>query len=309
MVMLRIPHLTIFVQLLLSATISCNAFTSSFVINNHDNNLASIPGASSTPLRTRKVLNVLASGSDDTNIQTISSTYETALSSNKIVESSAGSRLRRVFRRRKKDVSNQTSVYKFTYDYNEMVIGSSTKQHQSSSATTAIMLVHPIGVGIGKWYYDRLLQSLKNQYGDIESRLVFIVPDLLASATASGPTDKNGESITTKLPLLNITDWSDQITHLMSEYELKSKSEGHNIGSWSIVANGGCAPIALRVAASSLLKNPPFRATLTNVIISSPQRQQRDLIMVFGYTLLLLVVAVVVVLLNNKEKKNNWKNI
>ena len=121
---------------------------------------------------------MLASGSDDINLQTISSTYETTLSFSKIVTSSAGSRLRRVFRRRKK---HQTSVYKFTYDYNEMVIGSNTKQQQQSSATTAIMLVHPIGVGIGKWYYDRLLQSLKNHYGDIESRLVFLAPDLLAT--------------------------------------------------------------------------------------------------------------------------------
>ena len=254
MVALRISHLAV-----ISATISCNAFTSSFIINNHNNQASIISGASSTPHQTRKgkVFNVLASGSDDVNIQTVSSTYETQLSFNKIVTSSAGSRLRRLFRRRKKDVSNQTSVYKFTYDYNEMVIGSNTKQQQQSSATTAIMLVHPIGVGIGKWYYDRLLQSLKNQYGDIESRLVFLAPDLLASASASGPVDTNGDPITTKVPLLNITDWSDQITQLMSEYELKSKAEGHIID-WSIVANGGCAPIALRVAASSLQENPPY---------------------------------------------------
>ena len=227
MVALRISHLAV-----ISATISCNAFTSSFIINNHNNHQASsISGASSTPHRTRKgkVFNLLASGSDDINLQTISSTYETTLSFSKIVTSSAGSRLRRVFRRRKK---HQTSVYKFTYDYNEMVIGSNTKQQQQSSATTAIMLVHPIGVGIGKWYYDRLLQSLKNQYGDIESRLVFLAPDLLASASASGPVDTNGDPITTKLPLLNITDWSNQITQLMSEYELKSKEEGHIISKW-----------------------------------------------------------------------------
>ena len=53
------------------------------------------------------------------------------------------SRLRRIF---SKDASNQTSeVYSFTYDYNVMEIGS------SSNTTTAVVLIHPIGVGIGKF--------------------------------------------------------------------------------------------------------------------------------------------------------------
>ncbi|KAL7539985.1 hypothetical protein ACHAXR_010653 [Thalassiosira sp. AJA248-18] len=58
----------------------------------------------------------------------------------------------------------------------------------------------------------------------------------------------------------------------MAEYEIKSEGEGHPIGSWSVVANGGCAPIALRVASDYIQKTAPFKASLTNVIISSPPR-------------------------------------
>jgi len=172
--------------------------------------------------------------------------------------------LRRVFR--KNMDAPKANLCRFTYDSDELVIGNTSK-----SATTAVMLIHPIGVGIGKWYYDRLLASLEEKYGDIEHRLVFLSPDLLGSATASGPIDVNGESVQ-RLPLLNITNWSGQITHLMAEYEAKSEAEGHVIGSWSIVANGGCSPIALKVASTSSQKTAPFKAALTNVIISSPPR-------------------------------------
>lgn len=167
---------------------------------------------------------------------------------------------------RKKADAQKENSYRFTYDTNELVIGDTSK-----SVTTAVMLIHPIGVGIGKWYYDRLLASIEKKYGDIEHRLVFLAPDLLGSATASGPIDEKGDLVR-KLPLLNITDWSGQITHLMAEYEAKSGAEGHAIGSWSVVANGGCAPIALKIASTSSQKSAPFKASLTNVIISSPPR-------------------------------------
>ena len=74
---------------------------------------------------------------------------------------------------------------------NCMVIGNTSK-----SAATAIMLIHPIVVGIGKWQYDRLLQGLDKRYGDIEHRLVFLTPDLLGSSMASKPTaDKKGDGM------------------------------------------------------------------------------------------------------------------
>ena len=148
-----------------------------------------------------------------------------------------------------------------------MAVGGCT----SNSTTTGIMLIHPIGVGIGKWYYDRLLKSLRDRCGDMGHRFVFLVPDLLGSATASGPTDDIGGTIP-ELPLLNITDWTSQIAHLMAEHEAKSEAGGCPVGSWGIVANGGCSPMALQVAASSSSGTAPFKAALTNVVISSPPR-------------------------------------
>jgi len=211
------------------------------------------------------------------NVKTITTTYETNLVSDNggiIKYGSKLSRLKRRLSRIKEDTvtNHQTSTpkrYSFTYDYNELVIGYSTNQN----TITAVMLIHPIGVGIGRWYYDRLLQSLKEQYDDINARVVFIAPDLLGSATACGPlVDSDTEPSTDKLPLLNITDWSDQVSHLMSEYETKSIADGHQIVNWSIVANGGCAPIALKVAADKTKETAPFKASVTNVIISSPPR-------------------------------------
>eukprot|EP00985_Skeletonema_marinoi_P034814 scaffold44959_cov124-Skeletonema_marinoi.AAC.1 len=133
------------------------------------------------------------------------------------------------------------------------------------------MLVHPIGVGIGKWYYDRLLKSLANE--DVQSsRLVFISADLLGSFTASSPIGSDSGQELKKFPLLNITDWAEQLEHLMSEYERKSCKEGHEIRNWAIVANGGCAPIALKVTQSAVEKSAPFEKDLTNIVISSPPR-------------------------------------
>jgi len=204
------------------------------------------------------------SGSDATDggfgiTKYITTTYEANLAADQ------GQKRQRKFRKNAAD-AKKDKAYRFTYDTNELVIGD-----RSNSATTAIILIMPIGVGIGKWYYNRLLASLQEQYGDIEHRLVFLAPDLLGSATASGPVNIHGEAVR-KIPLLNITDWTDQVTHLMADYEAKSKTEGHTIGSWSVVANGGCAPIALKVAATSSQNIAPFKAAITNVIISSPPR-------------------------------------
>ncbi|KAL7548127.1 hypothetical protein ACHAWF_011420 [Thalassiosira exigua] len=171
----------------------------------------------------------------------------------------------RIFRRGSDDPDGPAPApSRFTYDYDELVVGNASKP-----TTDAVVLVHPIGVGIGKWYYDRLLRSLR-RYDDAD-RLAFLVPDLLGSATASDPFDADGRPIT-KLPLLNITDWAGQMTALMAEYEASCEAGGNRVASWSVVANGGCAPIALKVASDSLRKPYQLEATVTNVVISSPPR-------------------------------------
>mmetsp|Transcript_19060 Transcript_19060/g.26901 ORF Transcript_19060/g.26901 Transcript_19060/m.26901 type:complete len:509 (+) Transcript_19060:101-1627(+) len=167
-------------------------------------------------------------------------------------------------------VPKRSDVYRFTYDFDELVIGGSSSS--STENTTAVMLIHPIGVGIGKWYHDRLLQSLKTQYSSSsKQRCVFLSPDLLGSATASAPIGEDGDELL-KLPLLNITDWSNQLVGLMADYEVKSGKDGYTIGNWTVVANGGCSPVALKVAQLAVQDKAPFQAKLTNVVISSAPR-------------------------------------
>ena len=200
------------------------------------------------------------------------STFETAFATNRRTQKT-NKKLLSLTRLRKFLSRNNTKIpptsYKIAYDYDELVIGNASPENQNT--TTAVMLVHPIGVGIGKWYYDRLLKSLADT--DVQQgRIVFISPDLLGSYTASSPIQSYSGQELKKFPLLNITDWAEQLEHLMSDYERKSCEDGYEIRNWAIVANGGCAPIALKVAQSAVDKSAPFEKDLTNVIISSPPR-------------------------------------
>ncbi len=83
-------------------------------------------------------------------VKTSTATYEATLSEQR----RRPSRLRRIF---SKDTSNQTSeVCSFTYDYDVMEIGSpafksSVTDVDIVNTTTAVMLIHPIGVGIGEY--------------------------------------------------------------------------------------------------------------------------------------------------------------
>ena len=101
----------------------------------------------------------------------------------------------------------------FQYEFNKLALGSATR-------TRGVVLVHPIGVGIGKWFYDRLLCSLRKQYDDSndgetisssQQSLLFLVPDLLGSGSGCRPLAAEDGSEFNKLPLLNISDWSDQL--------------------------------------------------------------------------------------------------
>eukprot|EP00986_Skeletonema_menzelii_P020060 scaffold29997_cov171-Skeletonema_menzelii.AAC.6 len=200
-------------------------------------------------------------------------TFETTFASNRCTQESdknvlSLTRLRKFLSR---NSTQKPTSYRIAYDYDELVIGNTS----SENTTTAVMLVHPIGVGIGKWYYDRLLNSLadaNNNNVQQGGRMVFISPDLLGSYTASSPIRSDSGQELKKFPLLNITDWAEQLGHLMSEYEQKSCEEGYEIRNWAIVANGGCAPIALKVAQSAVEKSAPFEKDLTNIVISSPPR-------------------------------------
>ena len=131
--------------------------------------------------------------------------------------------------------------YSFNYQANKLVLGSS--KGRDRKATTGIVLLHPIGVGIGRWYYNRLLDELSKQNKGYSLNETFVlVPDLLASGSASEPT-MNGTSVQ-RLPLFRVSDWTQQIVQLMEQTEKDLSKEVE----WCIVSNGGCVPIALDIA-------------------------------------------------------------
>ena len=246
------PCLPLTLHLLLSFVAYGAAFTSSVQTCRYHQN--------------RRYSTLYSSTSDGANevvTKRSTSTFETKFATNRCTQEPNRKWLRKFLSR---NSTKRTPSYRIAYDYDELVIGNAASEN-----TTAVMLVHPIGVGIGKWYYDRLLKSLANE--DVQSsRLVFISADLLGSFTASSPIGSDSGQELKKFPLLNITDWAEQLEHLMSEYERKSCKEGHEIRNWAIVANGGCAPLALEVAQSAVEKSAPFEKDLTNVVISSPPR-------------------------------------
>jgi hypothetical protein len=134
-------------------------------------------------------------------------------------------------------------------------------------------LIHPIGVGIGKWFHQRLLSALATRLdtkGSSTCRLVIISPDLLGSGSACNVTSSDDDQELDQLPLLNVSDWTDQIVDLMAKTEQEKK-----IDNWCVVANGGCSPIALQVAAKRSVDGgtaKPFQKAVSNVILSSVPR-------------------------------------
>ena len=185
-----------------------------------------------------------------------------------------------------------------TYDYDVLQIAAGNSnnpnQQQSSSTTTTtgIVLIHPIGVGISKWFYQRLFAALNaHNYDDGNSsnagrntEFVVLAPDLIGSGTATNITatiedDSSSTPSNDKknqpqhLPLLNISDWTDQLMDLMA----KTESDYPHLNNWCIVANGGCSPIALQVAAKSKEDNSSnndmmLEKPVTNIVLSSVPR-------------------------------------
>ena len=178
---------------------------------------------------------------------------------------------RRLFRRPKEEDHPRDILY-FDHDFDQLEIGNNT----TKNTTTGVVLIHPIGVGISKWFYHRLLNSLAKNKTSSSCRLVIVSPDLLGSGSACNPTttisNNNGQQQERKqhLPLLNISDWSDQLEDLMTKIEEESSS---SIDRWCLVANGGCSPIAIQVAQRSVQGSASFFPTkVSNVILSSVPR-------------------------------------
>jgi hypothetical protein len=170
----------------------------------------------------------------------------------------------------------------FDYEYEQLLLGDGWNAvTNATAATTGILLIHPIGVGIGKWYYHRLLQALSSKQHDVyedetengsrpmsrRRPVLVVVPDLLGSSSACPPTistscnsnddddnNNNNKMVQNKawtrpLPLLNISDWANQTVQLMQQIQ----NDLPTLQNWCLVANGGCAPIALQVAQQAIL--------------------------------------------------------
>ena len=151
--------------------------------------------------------------------------------------------------------SQNNETLEFDYHANQRII-----EGESSDQMRAILLIHPIGVGIGRWYYNRLLAELQ-QKGRGKQRTLILAPDLLACGSASQP-----KGFERKLPLFTVKDWSQQLLQLMEQ------AEEQNSGriDWCVVSNGGCVPIALETGALYLEKSNT--GNLTNMVLSATPR-------------------------------------
>ena len=156
----------------------------------------------------------------------------------------------------------------FEYDYDVIGIPAGVN-NPSTAKTTGVMLIHPIGVGIARWYYQRLITSLIARQAKIGERLVVVVPDLLGSGSACNATA--GSEVVQKFPLFNISDWTDQLEDLMSSVEIASESS-NGIDRWCVVTNGGCSPIALQLAACRNCDTETTKVPVSNLVLSSVPR-------------------------------------
>jgi hypothetical protein len=150
----------------------------------------------------------------------------------------------------------QTNILNITYNVDQHFFPG-----ERSDKVRAILLLHPIGVGISRWYYHRLIRQLHRITHWKQSTLV-LVPDLLACGTATQTIPKSRG-----LPCFLVPDWSQQLIQLMQKID----SDMHEPLEWCIISNGGCVPIALATAALYLQGNTT-NGTMANIILSSPPR-------------------------------------
>jgi len=164
------------------------------------------------------------------------------------------------------------SDWNFTYAYDTLLVDgeraatTAATVARNAKKTTGVVMIHPIGVGIARWYYHRIMRAFGQQNYACQQNVFLVAPDLLASGTATSQAFLNASLVPPKhLPLLNISDWSEQVLDLMAEHD-------DDVDDWCLVANGGCSPIALQVAARQNQKGNNNAKPVRNVILSSIPR-------------------------------------
>ena len=181
---------------------------------------------------------------------------------------------RHILQRRKRIKYLAESKISFEYEYNKLVVPS-TDVH--NKRTRCILLIQPIGVGIGRWYYDRLFREFQSfRFEESDGRTIFISPDLLGCGSACQAeliSDDRIEPLQ-QLPLINVKDWSAQIIDLMQKIEDDYKDEGTNNNDieWCVISNGGCVPIALEIAKKYVDDPNLVKGLLSNLILSATPR-------------------------------------
>ena len=161
-----------------------------------------------------------------------------------------------IHRRRWRRRSEQNKTLRFDYEANQLLV-----EGDSTDRVRAVLLIHPIGVGIGRWYYDRLLEQLA-QKENWKQRTLIVAPDLLACGTASQP-----KNFTGKMPLLTVQDWSQQLVQVM--YQVEQQNDLWI--DWCIISNGGCVPLAFETGVF-YMANGNTTGNLTNMVLSAAPR-------------------------------------
>lgn len=173
-------------------------------------------------------------------------------------------------RRKRVGYPEETNIA-FDYKYNELRVVVAPQNSSSDEKTRITLLIQPIGVGIGRWYYDRLLEQFQST--QLSGNNIFLVPDLLGCGSGSAwLASSDGEStLLDQIPILNVNDWAEQLLDLMSSYE-ENKIENSDEVEWCLVSNGGCVPIALEIAKKYALQQSGLQGRLKHVILSATPR-------------------------------------
>lgn len=179
-----------------------------------------------------------------------------------------------------KDFETRTTIDDLSVEYscNQLMVIPPKDIKRKTKKIKATVLIQPIGVGIGRWYYDDLLKELsKYEFSGTKfDGYAFLAPDLLGCDTASNVRGKDGRFLR-RLPLFTVNDWCHQIISLMQTFEKRFPAQSSVSIDWSIVANGGCVPIALEVAKQYLQskdRSTMFHGHLKNLVLSATPRTE-----------------------------------
>ena len=182
------------------------------------------------------------------------------------------------FRKRYMDDTGSSNVgsfnVKFDYDCDVLHISSEREIAAGGKKHRCVLLIQPIGVGIGRWYYERLLNEFESRGASFQESFSIIVPDLLGSGTASRPyiskqDEDDFQIINTTMPLLTVQDWSNQLCSLMKSFEEELQ---YNEVEWMVVANGGCVPISLELGKRSVTQSSRQILNISKLCLTAPPR-------------------------------------